>query len=373
MNIGTVYTLYGRRAGAELYFEKIIQEVQVQAEQNLKFFIFCNRDAKTQLEKLGVKNAIYVPELNNQYRKALWLMFQSGSAIQKLKIDCFWIPSGTNHFPGNWKIPSVVTFHDFGEYHVPNKYGLIRTFYRKQICIKRSITNGSVFTSVSKATADDLLRIWGKSSRVIYSGPSPHDSIYDWNSRSDAIEFVHEECGVRLDAPFLLTPGRTDFFGKGIDNIVEASKSQKFQFILCGPKGEGHDKFEALAQSRSNIIYLGRVSTRCLGALLFLCNGVLFASRFEGFGFPVLEAFLYGRPLIVSNGGALPEVVGTAGITFTAGNSQSLIEALDEFAAMPEEKAQQLIASGKRRLEDFSWKKTIDEMIQVFESQRQTR
>ncbi len=48
------------------------------------------------------------------------------------------------------------------------------------------------------------------------------------------------------------------------------------------------------------------------------CKLFVFPSTKEGFGLPVLEAMAFGRPCIVSNSTALPELVGDAALTFDA-------------------------------------------------------
>ena len=366
MNIGTIYTLYGRRAGAELYFEKIMSEFRKQKNSEIKFIVFCNKNAESVLKNmnLGDYEIIYLSNLDNQYKKAFWLEFLSKKYVEKYNINLFWIPSGTNHFPGKWNIPAVVTFHDFGEYHIKAKYVFVRMVYRKFICIRNSIKRGSAFTCVSLFTANDLLKLYGKKSAVIHNGASPQEHIFQWKSKEQVVQFVQNECKINLRYDFFFTPGRTDFIGKGLDVLLQAAKNFKQNFILCGPEGEGHNRF--IQNLPDNVVYLGRVSEKCLSALYYLCKAVIFPSRFEGFGFPVLEAFQYKKPLIVSDGGALPEVASDAGLIFEAGNKNDLLQKIERFLEMPELEIEHLTEKGNRRLQDFSWEKCIGEMKEVF-------
>ncbi|MGJ1015316.1 hypothetical protein ACR77X_15520, partial [Bacteroides salyersiae] len=139
MNIATIYTLYGRRAGAELCFEKIIESIY-SYNKSVNWTIFCNKQAEYILkEQYPFTQTVYIPYLDNQYKKAFWLEFLSQKEVTSKDFDCFWIPSGCNHFPGHWDIPVLTTFHDLGEYHIKNKYSFARTIFRKKICIPRSI------------------------------------------------------------------------------------------------------------------------------------------------------------------------------------------------------------------------------------------
>lgn len=80
---------------------------------------FCNKQAEYILkEQYPFTQTVYIPYLDNQYKKAFWLEFLSQKEVTSKDFDCFWIPSGCNHFPGHWDIPVLTTFHDLGEYHI---------------------------------------------------------------------------------------------------------------------------------------------------------------------------------------------------------------------------------------------------------------
>ena len=108
MNIATIYTLYGRRAGAELCFEKIIESIY-SYNKSVNWTIFCNKQAEYILkEQYPFTQTVYIPYLDNQYKKAFWLEFLSQKEVTSKDFDCFWIPSGCNHFPGHWYNPEGI-------------------------------------------------------------------------------------------------------------------------------------------------------------------------------------------------------------------------------------------------------------------------
>ncbi len=89
-------------------------------------------------------------------------------------------------------------------------------------------------------------------------------------------------------------------------------------------------------------------------------------SLYEGFGFPAAEAMSCGTPVIASDGGALPEVVGDAGITYQARDSRSLKDALNNLY-QNKEKQKEMSLQGIERLEKyFNWEMAVDKMVQVF-------
>ena len=370
MKIATIYTLYGRRAGAELFFEKIIFGM-LETFSDITFTVYCNDEAFSQLPDSTPRLLkIAIKQLNNQFSKAFWLEFVSANVITSEKFDLFWIPSGTNSFPGRWEVPNVVTFLDFGEYHVKNKYDLKRTIFRKMICIPRAVRRGTVFSTISKTTSEDLRRLFKKDSITIYPGPSPKNETEPF---SDPRQVVQAECSVALQR-IIYVPGRTDFIGKGLDVLLAAYRkilayNPDFPLlVLSGPAGEGHEMLlDAIMEPglEGRVLWLGRVSDRCVNALYSFCEMVVIPSRYEGFGFPVLEAMERGAPLICSDGGSLPEVAGTAALITKAGDSDGLAKAMVSLYNNSELR-NKLKQAGVEQLLCFSWDKTYAEMYRLF-------
>ena len=79
----------------------------------------------------------------------------------------------------------------------------------------------------------------------------------------------------------------------------------------------------------------------------------------EGFGLPALEAMACGTPVIVSNGGALPEVVGDAGLIFDLSQPDTLTEAL-RVCLRDEALRASLVEKGLARAKKYSWQTTAD-------------
>jgi glycosyltransferase involved in cell wall biosynthesis len=91
----------------------------------------------------------------------------------------------------------------------------------------------------------------------------------------------------------------------------------------------------------------------------------VFPSLNEGFGLPIVEAFAYGVPVIVSNNTCLPEIGADAVLTFDPFDETDLVakmQSVIENAGL----RKSLQQKGKERLQDFSWKKTATEMLALF-------
>lgn len=371
MNIGTLYTLYGRRAGAEMFFEQTLKAMLAE-KPAWQWTVFCNRAAHDQLASLALPvRLVAVPWLENQYKKAFWLEFLSQRDIRRHALDAFWNPSGCNHFPGRWPIPTLTTFLDLGEYRVEGKYGFARTVFRKAICIPRSVRRSKGFTAISQFTADDTRRFLGLGDvPCVYPGASPFgDDAPAAAATRDAAALLAERFSL-APGSYILTPGRTDYTGKGLDVLLAALEKwpNAKPAVLVGPRGEGHEQLEAhLARLSSGkpaplATYLGRVTDDELAALYQCAWAVVLPSRFEGFGFPALEAMQHRIPLVASDAGSLPEVVGEAGLVFPSGDPDALATALRRLADDPALR-DALIAKSQPQYSKFTWKKCAAGML----------
>jgi glycosyltransferase involved in cell wall biosynthesis len=119
---------------------------------------------------------------------------------------------------------------------------------------------------------------------------------------------------------------------------------------VAGPPGWG----ETPPLDRPGVVAPGRIDEATLDALYRGAAVLAIPSLSEGFGLPALEAMARGCPVVASKAGALPEVVGDAGVLVPPGDSDSLASALDGILT-DDSTAATLGAAGHRRAATFTW------------------
>ncbi|MCX6290116.1 MAG: glycosyltransferase family 1 protein [Bacteroidetes bacterium] len=91
----------------------------------------------------------------------------------------------------------------------------------------------------------------------------------------------------------------------------------------------------------------------------------VFPSINEGFGIPVLEAFKYQVPVVISNNTCLPEVAGQGAKSFNPFSVQDMASVIGK-VLMDEPLRQSYIEKGNAQLQNFSWDKTAGALMQLF-------
>ena len=150
---------------------------------------------------------------------------------------------------------------------------------------------------------------------------------------------------------------------KNLDHLLRVWNEIKNDFketglIIVGVSGYVFRSLN-LPHEVERVRFLGYVEDETLAGLY--ANATLFVlpSQDEGFGLPTLEAMASGTPVIVSDGGALPEIVDEAGLIFCLSNPVGLKNALKECLSNAKLRLE-LKEKGLVRAQQFSWKTTAE-------------
>jgi glycosyltransferase involved in cell wall biosynthesis len=275
----------------------------------------------------------------------LWTHWRFRQALRRERPDVTFIPSHV--LPVALGLRSVVTIHDLGHRQEPRSYSRANWWYLEAMT-RYAARRANRLIAVSQSTADDLTRFYGVPGgriAVVHSGVNPRMQPQDPSKVADVLRRLE------IGGAYFLYVGR-NHPRKNLPMLRRAyhearRRGLQAELILAGPD---HD----LRSSGDGVRVLPYVVPEDLPALYGGAIALTLPSRFEGFGFPALEAMACGTAVIASTAGALPEIVGTAGILLSPDDagawSQAMIELASDAALQ-----RRLIAAGADRSAGFTW------------------
>jgi glycosyltransferase involved in cell wall biosynthesis len=122
---------------------------------------------------------------------------------------------------------------------------------------------------------------------------------------------------------------------------------------------------EAVADGCATLLV--RPARADLSALYSMADAFVFPSWIEGFGIPLLEAMTCGAPVIASDRGAIPEVVGSAGLLIDAEDDEGLARHLNHLLSEPIER-ERWRQRGLARAAEFSWDRIAGQVLSCYRS-----
>ena len=222
----------------------------------------------------------------------------------------------------------------------------------------------------SNNTKGDLVRYLGcdpNRIKVVYGGISP-EFFQPMNPERLA------DIRLQLNLPdgfVLLHVGATSFY-KNIEGLLQAfallRRRVRFPVTLVRA-GSVFTRAQRLLAARlgvtGSVREIGIQNDEMLVQLNHLADCFVFPSLYEGFGFPPLEAMACGTPVVASNRGSLPEILGEAALLVDPGKPEEIAEALRRILEEKDLKAR-LREQGLQRAHSFPWDRTARELAAVY-------
>ncbi len=137
---------------------------------------------------------------------------------------------------------------------------------------------------------------------------------------------------------------------------------------LVGPPGHGAEEALEAAERlgvAGRVRWLRYLPASEVAALLAGARALLFPTRYEGFGMPVLEAFRAGVPVVASDAASVVEVAGGAAVHAAPDDADALGRALVAVLEDPA-RAAELVARGRARLAAFTWERSAERLVAVY-------
>ncbi|MBT8139451.1 MAG: glycosyltransferase family 4 protein [Gammaproteobacteria bacterium] len=186
----------------------------------------------------------------------------------------------------------------------------------------------------------------------------------------------HRIPGIAREDKLLITTASADQPLKGLRYLLKAvaklraAAHPELRLLVIGKLKQGGSTARLLKRLKLQdaVSFVSGISTEALVEHYNRACLAVTPSLYEGFGLPAGEAMACETPVISSDGGALPEVVGDAGYLVRAGDSEALARAIDELLA-DEQQRNNMAAAGRARIvAQFSWREKARRLTHYYHS-----
>lgn len=257
--------------------------------------------------------------------------------------------------PSIFRIPRVVAIHDLCYVDVPQYVAEKNRKFLTQF-VPDSIKRSKKIITISDSTKRSIMKHYGVPEDRFIITPIPP------TARPKHIETNLTKLGI--NKKFILFVSTLEP-RKNVINLVKAYEllpqklKENYQLVLAGGIGWYMEETMAyvnkLQSSGGQIVITGYVSDEERAGLYSNASLFAFASHYEGFGMPILEAMDYGLPTAVSDIPVFHEISGNNGsIYFNKDNPESIAAAISEVLSNPK-KRQILSSNGSKIVKAYRW------------------
>jgi len=353
--------------GAGNYIIQLIRSL-ANVESEFEFVVFAQPEGRRQIDLLESSRIHWVetPQVNPGIR-LIWEQTRFPRLIHQSNIDLFHCLHYTR--PYLLSCLSVVTFHDMTFFLYPHLHTWVkRRFF--PLAMRLSARSAQALIADSESTRLDAIRIMQIPPEKIVTVHLGVDPKFRVIHDPQALQQVRRE--YKLPDSFILYVGLIEP-RKNVPLLIQAYKKLVDQGIttplvivgrLGWMSGEINDQIERL-DLKERVQFTGYVPVEDLPGIYNLACLFVYPSRYEGFGFPVLEAMACGVPVITSSVSSLPEIVGEAGMLIQPDDEEVLTQAMGIVLSKPDLQAE-LARKGPVHAAEFTWERTARRTIQVY-------
>jgi glycosyltransferase involved in cell wall biosynthesis len=262
--------------------------------------------------------------------------------------------------------PAVITVHDLIHLRFPHRRPGATLYAR--VMLRLAVRRAARLITVSRSTCRDLTTRLGAPAAKIRVIPNGVDPAFRPPAGDRAPAAT--PAGLHLASPYFLFVGNP-LPHKNLPRLLDAFAG--LPEVLGGLVLAGIPERTRAAVARdcaqrgleTRVTIMAPLPVEQLAALYQGAQALVCPSLWEGFGLPALEAMACGTPVIAADRGALPEVVGDAGLLVDPTSVDALREAMYTLAGQASLRAALRVA-GPARARAFSWRHVAEATSAVY-------
>lgn len=270
--------------------------------------------------------------------------------------------------PARSSCPVVVTVHDVIPWDHP-EWMTRRIVKYQRVFLPKLMANSAHIITSSDYSRRRMLELFDVAPERLTTVPLPVDpKFYEGQVDRARLE------GAGVEGPYVLSVGtlqpRKNIEGAiaGYELMRDAGGAQ-VKLVIVGARGWRDDELMRRVSSSvyaGDIVVAGRVDDATLVDLYRAAECLVFPSRYEGFGYPPLEAMACGTPVVSTDNTSIAEAIGDAAEVIDPDDPGSIAEAIDRVLTDPD-RARRLREAGRVQAARFTNQRFLDATVAVYE------
>ncbi len=361
--VNTRLLLKGKLEGIGWFTYQTLEHIVRQHPEH-EFFFFFDRPYDPQFVfGPNVTPVIVHPQARHPILFYIWFEWSIPFMLRKYKIDLFLSPDG--YMSLSTKVPTCLVIHDLAFEHYPEHFVLSHKLYWRHYSPLFAKKARRIAT-VSTFSKNDISAQYGidpGSIDVVYNGA--HDEYKPLtNEEKTAVKQKYADGCEYFVFAGALHPR------KNIVNLLKAFVAFKkrqptnMKLVIVGRPAWKYEEVEEMRLTmpfKEDVKWVGYMNVDELSKVIGAAYALVYASLFEGFGIPILEALQCNVPAIVSNTSSMPEVAGDAALLVDPTDPEDIALKMHQLYKDEALRAK-LIGHAHTQVQKFTWQSSADRL-----------
>jgi len=370
--VNTRLLLKGKLEGIGWFTYQTLERIVRDHPEHEFFFFFDRPYDPLFVFAPNVTPVVVHPQARHPILFYIWFEWSLPFMLRKYKIDLFLSPD--SYMSLRTKVPTCLVIHDLAFEHYPDHFVLSHRLYWRHYS-PLFARKAKRIATVSKFSKNDISECYGISPDkidVVYNGAHNEYKPLDITAREAAKKQYADGCEYFVFAGALHPR-------KNIVNLLKAfvifkqRQHTNMKLVIAGRPAWKYDEVEQMRSDmpfKEDVKWVGYMNVDELSKVIGGAYALVYASLFEGFGIPILEALQCDVPVIVSNTSSMPEVAGDAALLVDPADPQDIANKMHQLYK-DEALRTKLIANARQQIKKFDWERSAaklwDSMMKCME------
>jgi glycosyltransferase involved in cell wall biosynthesis len=361
--VNTRLLLKGKLEGIGWFTAQTLERI-VKDHPEHEFIFFFDRPYDPQFVFApNVTPVVVHPQARHPILFYAWFEWSIPFLLRKYKADLFLSTDG--YMSLSTKVPTCLVIHDLAFVHYPEHFVLSHRLYWRHyspLFAKKAARIATVST-YSKQDISKNYDISPDKIDVVYNGAHDEYRPLTHTEREDTKTKFADGCEYFVFAGALHP--RKNIVGL-LKAFVSFKKRQRtnMKLVIVGRYAWKYEEVEQMRHEmpyKEDVKWVGYMNVDELSKVIGAAYALVYASLFEGFGIPILEAFQCNVPAIVSNTSSMPEVAGDAALLVDPTDPEDIANKM-HLLYKDEALRAKLIANAPAQVQKFNWQNSANKL-----------